>query len=229
MMPAESPDAWRPALPDRFIHRFIPPRDSGVATLLVLHGAGGDENSLVPLAQMIDDRAAILSPRGRVVQNGEMRFFRRIAEGVFDQADLREQTAALAGFLSEAVVSYGLDPARVYAFGYSNGANVAASLLLSVPELLAGGMLFRSLLPLDVEPQARLTGKHLFISAGRQDPLIPQASTERLVRVLEAAGASVNALWQDAGHTLAPADVREARKWWNQIGRTSTSSTHSRA
>lgn len=204
---------------DLFTHRFIPADEPGAATLLALHGTGGDEQDLLPLAGAIDEHAAILSPRGRVLENGMPRFFRRLAEGVFDLADLRAQTDALAEFVRECAGTYGFNAARVFAVGYSNGANIAASLLLSTPDVLAGGMLFRPMVPFEPAAVPDLSGKQIFMSAGRQDPLIPARLTRRLAELLEAGGASVQIQWQASGHALTPADVAAARHWWVQTVR----------
>lgn len=200
-----------------FIHRFLPADKPGAPTLLALHGTGGDETDLLDLARSIDEHAAILSPRGRVLESGMPRFFRRHAEGVFDQADLRAQTEALAEFVVDCAATYDFDPARVVAMGYSNGANIAASLLLAKPEVLAGAILFRAMVPFEPPSLPDLAGKQIFISAGRHDPLIPPALTQRLGELLDTAGASVKLLWQETGHGLTPADMREARRWWQKV------------
>jgi predicted esterase len=182
----------------------------------VLHGTGGDENDLLPLAQSIAPNAAMLSPRGRVLEHGMPRFFRRHAEGVFDLEDLAVRTIELADFVQAASGQYGFDPKRVYALGYSNGANIAASLLLTRPETLAGATLLRPMLPFEPRHLPELTGKPIRISAGRSDEIIPRASTDRLAALLIRAGAEVTAVWYDAGHALIPREIAEAAEWFAQ-------------
>lgn len=183
-------------------------------TILALHGTGGDENDLLPLARMIARGSAILSPRGRVLENGMPRFFRRLAEGVFDQDDLREQTAALGAFAADAAARFNFDPARLVAIGYSNGANIAASLLLSSPSTLAGAVLLRPMVPFEPARLPDLSGKPILISAGRRDPIIPTALTMRLAGLLESSAARVTTVWQDIGHELSPHEIEQAAAWW---------------
>lgn len=199
---------------DDFVHRYIPPQRPDGMTLLALHGTGGDENDLIPLAQMIDRHAGILSPRGRVLEHGMPRFFRRLAEGVFDEEDLRLRTAELAAFITQAAAHYGFEPARVVALGYSNGANIAASLLLSHPEALAGAVLLRVMVPFEPAQRPDLAGKRLFVSAGRQDQMIPPPLTEKLVGLLKDAGADVTMNWLNTGHGLVRADIDAAAEWF---------------
>jgi predicted esterase len=183
-------------------------------TLLALHGTGGDENDLLPVAQMIDPDAAVLSPRGRVLEHGMPRFFRRLAEGVFDQEDLRLRTAELASFISEAAAHYRFDASRVMALGYSNGANVAASLLLAHPDALGGATLLRPMLPFEPERLPELAGKRVLISAGRRDQMIPQALTQRLAAVLEQSGAIVTTWWHETGHNLTQDELARVQAWY---------------
>ena len=202
-----------------FIHRFVPARRADAGTLLALHGTGGDENDLVPLAQMIDRDAGVLSPRGRVLEHGMPRFFRRLAEGVFDQEDLRLRTGELATFIAGAAAHYGFDPARLTAVGYSNGANIAASVLLSRPEVLGGVILLRPMVPFEPERLPDLSGKRILISAGHRDEMIPQPLTERLARLLEQSGAEVTTWWHDAGHSLTQAELARVRDWYQANAR----------
>lgn len=197
-----------------FIHRFEPAPAAGEPTLLVLHGTGGDENDLIPLARLISPRAALLSPRGQVLENGMPRFFRRIAEGVFDLEDLALRTSELGTFVERSATTYGLDPGRIYAVGYSNGANVAASLMLSRPELLAGGVLLRPMVPFEPKTTPALDGKPVLLSAGRQDPIVPQALTDRLATLLKSGGADVTLAWQDTGHQLLRGELDAAAQWF---------------
>ena len=198
------------------VHRWEPPAESGAPTLLLLHGTGGDENDLLPLARMVAPSAAVLSVRGNVMEQGMPRFFRRLSEGVFDLDDLHERTAALDQFLSAAAKRYGFTPASLYALGFSNGANIAASLLLSHPSALAGGILIRAMVPFEPESAPDLSGRPVLLSEGRMDPLIPAARAERLARILQDAGAEVELAWQPGGHALTQGDVTVARRWLGQ-------------
>ena len=201
-----------------FDHRFIPGALSSAPTILALHGTGGDENDLVPLARMVDGDAAILSPRGRVVENGMPRFFRRISERVFDPDDLREQTAALARFIDDAAARYRFDRTRVVALGYSNGANIAANMLLTLPNpVMMGAILLRPMIPTEpASPPTALKALPVLISLGKRDPVVPRALSDRLVEVLNQAGAEVTQLWQDTGHALSPNELEEVAAWFRR-------------
>lgn len=197
-----------------FIHRFVPAEDSGASeTLIALHGTGGDENDLIGIGQAIAPGAAILSPRGNVLENGAPRFFRRLAEGVFDPKEVRSRAEELARFVRAAVVTYRLDPTRVFALGYSNGANVASTVMLVEPGILQGAILFRPMLVYVPTKKNDLTGSAVFISAGRMDPIVPTASVEKLAELFESAHAEVTLKWQLAGHNLVPSEVHEAAEW----------------
>jgi phospholipase/carboxylesterase len=201
---------------DLHVHRWEPPAESGAPTLLLLHGTGGDENDLLPLARLVAPAAAVLSVRGNVMEQGMPRFFRRLREGVFDLDDLHRRTAALAEFLAAAGARYGFTPASLYALGFSNGANIAASLLLSQPAAMAGGILIRAMVPFEPEPAPDLSGRAVLLSEGRMDPLIPAAGAERLAAIFEEAGADVELAWQPGGHALTQGDVTVARRWLSQ-------------
>lgn len=197
-----------------FIHRFVPAKDAGSdETLLVLHGTGGDENDLIGIGQAIAPGAAILSPRGNVLENGAPRFFRRLAEGVFDPKEVRSRAEELARFIRAARVTYGLDPHRIFALGYSNGANVASTVMLVEPGVLQAAILFRPMLVYEPTEEKDLDGSAVFISAGRMDPIVPTDSVERLVKLFASAHADVTLKWQLAGHSLVPSEVREAADW----------------
>ena len=200
-----------------FIHRFVPPKSNSKATLLVLHGTGGNEDDLLSMANMIDDQAAILSPRGKVLENGMPRFFRRLEEGVFDIEDLKFRTNELADFVNKASRRYGFDSKSVIAVGYSNGANIAASMLLLRPESLKGAILFRAMIPLQPERMPVLSGKRIFVSAGRYDTLIPRDKTRELVGFLEKAGANVTMNWEDSTHSLAAGELEKAKNWLKEV------------
>jgi phospholipase/carboxylesterase len=197
-----------------FIHRFVSAEDSASGeTLVVLHGTGGDENDLIGIGKAIAPGAAIVSPRGNVLDNGAPRFFRRLAEGVFDPKEVRSRAEELARFIRAAVITYRLDPARVFALGYSNGANVASTVMFVEPGILQGAILFRPMLVYEPTEKNDLSGSAVFISAGRMDPIVPTASVERLVELFESAHAEVTLKWQLAGHNLVPSEVSEAADW----------------
>jgi phospholipase/carboxylesterase len=197
-----------------FIHRFVPAEDSSSSeTLVVLHGTGGDENDLIGIGQAIAPGAAIVSPRGNVLEKGAPRFFKRLAEGVFDPKEVRSRAEELARFIRGAVVTYRLDPTRVFALGYSNGANIASTVMLVEPGILQGAVLFRPMLVYEPSEKSDLAGSAVFISAGRIDSIVPVASVERLAELFESAHAEVTLKWQLAGHNLVPSEVREAAEW----------------
>jgi len=197
-----------------FIHRYVPAADPATAdTLVVLHGTGGDENDLISIGQAIAPGAAILSPRGNVLENGAPRFFKRLAEGVFDPKEVRSRADELARFIRGAVVTYRLDPSRVYALGYSNGANIASTVMLVEPGVFRGSVLLRPMLVYDPPEQNDLSDTAVFISAGRMDPIVPVESVEKLAKLFESAHSNVTVKWQLAGHSLVPSEVREASEW----------------
>jgi phospholipase/carboxylesterase len=197
-------------LPD-FIHEFVP----GISnrTLLLLHGTGGNEQDLIPLGRELDPNAALLSPRGKILENGMPRFFRRLAEGVFDLDDLKLRTNELADFVGGATQHYKLAADQVLGVGYSNGANIAASMLLLRPEILHAAILFRAMVPLVPENLPNLSSVRVWIGAGDHDPIIPAAETQRLVELLRRAGADVTIRFANATHALTDADVKTARHW----------------
>jgi len=197
-----------------FIHRFVPAEDKTSAqTLVVLHGTGGDENDLIGIGQAIAPGVAILSPRGNVLENGAPRFFKRLAEGVFDPKEVRSRGEELAQFIRAAISRYALNPQRIFALGYSNGANIASTVMFIEPGLLQGAILFRPMLVFEPDERPDLSGAGVFISAGRMDPIVPTTSVERLVELFEGSRAEVTLKWQLAGHNLLPSEVREAADW----------------
>jgi phospholipase/carboxylesterase len=197
-----------------FIHRFLPASEpDSRETLLVLHGTGGDENDLVGIAQSIAPGAAILIPRGNVLENGAPRFFKRLAEGVFDPAEVRSRGEELAQFISAAIVKYSLDASRIFAFGFSNGANIASTVMFIEPDLLQGSILFRPMLVFEPVEVPDLSGKSVLISSGRTDPIVPTDNVQRLVELFKSSGAEVSLNWQPGGHRLSPGEVREAAEW----------------
>jgi phospholipase/carboxylesterase len=194
-----------------FTHRFAPAGRREAAPLLLLHGTGGDENDLLPLGQSIAPGAALLSPRGKVLEHGMPRFFRRLAEGVFDEEDVRRRANELADFVAAASKRH--DLGAPVALGYSNGANIAAAMLLLRPEALDGAMLLRAMVPLRDVPKANLTGKPVLILSGQSDPIIPPDNSARLAALLTNAGARVQQCTLPIGHALSQADVTLAREW----------------
>ncbi|MDX2153830.1 MAG: alpha/beta hydrolase [Bryobacteraceae bacterium] len=195
------------------VHVFQP-GDAGKAPLLLLHGTGGDERDLLPLGRVLSPGSPLLSPRGKVLEHGMTRFFRRLAMGVFDQEDLRQRTQELADFVRDAKDVYGFDGARLTATGYSNGANIAAAMLLLRPEALHAAALFRPMVPFEPEAVPDLSGKRIFIGAARRDEYSSEEQTRRLAELLESGGAEVEVHWVGGGHALTQADVDAAREWF---------------
>lgn len=200
---------------DAFLYRFIP--GNGPIAVLALHGTGGDEADLLPLAIQLAPGAAILSVRGRVLEHGMARFFRRLSPGVFDEDDIRAQAHDLAEWLGAARAQHGLGDRPLVALGLSNGANMAAALLLLHPGLFAGAVLFSPMPPLQQAPQADLRGTRVFIGAGRRDSMGPPAQVERLRAVLTERRAEVDIHWHEGGHGLTPTVV-DAAAAWVQVG-----------
>jgi predicted esterase len=218
-----------------FIHRFIPPKYEGsgattrtttritnrqetkgkaFTTFLLLHGTGGNEEDLIPLAYELDNRAAILSPRGKVLENGiAPRFFRRLAEGVFDIEDLKFRTNELADFVNDSSKAYDFDLQHIIAVGYSNGANIAASILLLRPEILSAAILFRAMVPFVPKTLPDLSNKHIFMSSGLYDPIASKQEAENLFALFKNAGAKVSLSWQESGHELTMDEIRKAKEW----------------
>jgi predicted esterase len=200
-----------------FQHVYLP--GTSGRTLLLLHGTGGSENDLVPLGQTLDPEAALLSPLGKVRENGMPRFFRRLAEGVFDEEDLVNRTHELADFVEEAIVEQGIDRSKLIAVGYSNGANIAASLLLLRPGLLAGAALLRAMVPFVPEVLPDLTGTPVLLASGHQDPIVPAENTRRLAALLRNAGADVALRLENAGHGLTSLTVETTKSWLETAAR----------
>ncbi|MBP0444533.1 alpha/beta hydrolase [Roseomonas sp. SSH11] len=194
-----------------FIHRFEPGADATRPPLLLLHGTGADENDLIPFGRLVAPGATLLSPRGKVLENGMPRFFRRLAEGVFDEEDLRRRTDELAAFIRESQARHGL--AAPVVLGFSNGANIAASLLLRHPGLLRGAALLRAMVPFRDPPRARLEGTEVLLLSGTADPIVPAANSASLARILQDAGAAVAHHALPLGHGLSQMDVALTRDW----------------
>jgi phospholipase/carboxylesterase len=204
------------ASPD-FEHQFVP--GSSTRTLLLLHGTGGNEHDLLQLGRTLDPTASLLSPRGKVLENGMPRFFRRLAEGVFDIEDLKARTHELADFVAGTAQKYSFDPANLVAVGYSNGANIAASLLLLRPETLRGAILFRAMVPLVPESFPDLSEVSVLIAEGNRDPIAPPEEGQRLADLFRDAGALVTLHLSNADHGLTNGDVTAAKGWLAQLER----------
>lgn len=196
-------------------HVFEPARDPAAAPLLLLHGTGGDEHDLLSVGRQLAPGAALLSPRGDVLERGAPRFFRRFAEGVFDLADVERRTHGLADFIAEAARHYGFDASRLTALGFSNGANIAASLLLLRPESLAAAVLLRPMVVLEPTPgpAPALVGKRILISSGSVDPIVPPEHPARLAEIFRRAGADVTLRTHAASHGLVPGDFHVVKEF----------------
>ncbi|MXQ14897.1 alpha/beta hydrolase [Microvirga makkahensis] len=199
-----------------FIHRFEPAAGLNRPPLLLLHGTGGDENDLISLGRMVSPGSALLSPRGKVLENGMPRFFRRLAEGVFDEEDVRLRANELADFVTEARKAYGLE--APVALGFSNGANIAAAMLMLRPEALAGAALLRAMVPLRDAPKADLTGKRVLMVSGLKDPIVQAENSARLAASLSSAGADVQHEALPTGHGLSQTDLQLMLKWFAGSG-----------
>ncbi|MEH7238701.1 alpha/beta hydrolase [Bacillus sp. JJ1562] len=186
-------------------------------TLLLLHGTGGNELDLLPLAGRIDDEASVLSVRGNVLENGMPRFFRRLAEGVFDEEDLIFRTKELNGFLDEAAKKYGFDRNNILAIGYSNGANIGASLLFHYQNALKGAILHHPMVPRKGIELPDLTGRSVFIAAGTNDPICSPMESAELKSMLEEANANVEIHWENRGHQLTATEVEAAAQWYKKL------------
>jgi phospholipase/carboxylesterase len=202
-----------------FIHQFIPSfATHDKVTFLLLHGTGGNEQDLIPLGRELNPRAAMLGPRGKVLESGMPRFFRRLAEGVFDIEDLKFRTHELADFVEKASKVYGFDLRYVVSIGYSNGANIASSLLLLRPEVMSSAILFRAMVPFSPKRVPNLTGKNIFMGAGEYDPIVPREQTEMLFRIFKQAQASIVLHWQkNSGHELGRDELSVAKGWLANI------------
>jgi predicted esterase len=198
-----------------FIHKFVPAQSgsSHAVTLLLLHGTGGDENDLLSLGRELWPGAALLGVRGKVLENGMPRFFRRFAEGVFDVADLKSRTEELAQFIDAAAERYDFNKKRLIVVGYSNGANIASSLILLHPHYLRAAVLFRAMVPFVPEFIRDFSHLSIFIGAGRLDPIVPTGQVEELGAIFESGGADLTISWGQGGHELAEDDIQAAKTW----------------
>lgn len=201
---------------DEFIHIYEPPKRGCPRTFLALHGTGGDENSLTSVAKALDGDAGILSVRGKVLENGAPRFFRRLSEGVFDLEDLMFRAHQLADYIEVAAEATKFDLSGLVAVGYSNGANIASSLLFLRPGVLAGAVLFRAMVPFEPSKGPDLNGKRVFLSEGKFDPIVPPNDAERLSYLLCSLGADVSLNWSPLDHRLGRDEIDAASEWLKQ-------------
>jgi predicted esterase len=201
-----------------FVYLYQPPKEPSNRILVLLHGTGGDEASLVPLAGALDPNAGYLSIRGKVLENGAPRFFRRLAEGVFDFEDLHRRTAELDEFLTDKLVEMGWTADQLVAVGYSNGANIAGSLLLSGSRALKGAILLRAMVPFEPQESTDLAGVSVMISSGKFDPIVPTEQPAHLAHLLTERGAAVTLDWQDVDHRLGRSEISDAAAWLARLG-----------
>jgi predicted esterase len=203
-----------------FIHTFTPARDAqSRRVLLLLHGTGGNETDMIPLGRDLDPDAAILSLRGNVLEKGMPRFFRRLAEGVFDEEDVVRRANELADFVGTAATKYQFNRKDLIAVGYSNGANIAAAMFLLRPGTIRSAVLFRAMVPLTPVNQPNLAGTRALICSGMRDPIVPVENAERLTEMLRAAGADVTLRLQEASHQLVFDEVAAAKNWLGESSR----------
>lgn len=196
-----------------FIHRFVPATKPGLPALLLLHGTGGNESDLIELGHTLLPGAALLSPKGKVVENGMSRFFRRLSEGVFDIGDLKSRAAELGDFVARAQSHYHIESSPMIAVGYSNGANIGSALIFARPDLLAGCCLFRPMVPYQPDSHPNLTGKAILMLSGALDPTMPPDQPEQLKAIYERCHATVLLHQSNAGHELTSQDIRVAQAW----------------
>lgn len=201
---------------EEFIHRYIP--GTSGRTLILLHGTGGTETDLLELGRRLDPEAALLSLRGKVLENGMPRFFRRLAEGVFDQKDLVFRTHELADFIKVAAERYGFNQSQSVAVGYSNGANIAGSILLLRPDTFQGAALLRPMVPLIPANLPELKGAPVLVAAGNYDPIVPVENVRELVTLLRRSGADVTAFFENASHGLTETTLATAKRWLPNAG-----------
>jgi len=182
-------------------------------TLVLLHGTGGNEEDLILLGKKIEPNASILSPRGKVLENGMPRFFRRLSEGVFDLEDLRIRSHELADFIQKCSLHYKFDLENTIAIGFSNGANISVSMLFLRPEVLQGAILFRAMVPFIPDPLPNLSSKKILLSAGLEDPIVSKNETENLFRLFQKTNAIITLKWQPSSHNLIQEDILVAKPW----------------
>ena len=196
-----------------FTHRFEAATNPAAPVLLLLHGTGGDEHTLAPLGRAIAPGAALLSPCGKVLEHGMARFFRRLAQGVFDQEDLASRTSDLAQFVDAAAITYSFSLRRLIAVGFSNGGNIATSLLLRYPDKVAGAIILRGMVPFVPEIPVDLNRKPVLVASGLDDPIVGTDEVEELADIYRAANADLTLHWEKSGHILSQGDVLMAFDW----------------
>ena len=194
---------------DAYIHKLLP-GSPGSPLLFVFHGTGGDENQLLSLGRELMPQATIVSPRGDVSEQGAARFFRRTGEGVYDLDDLQRATEKMAGFVKAHIEA--AKPSSVLGLGYSNGANILASVLFAAPSLFNASVLMHPLIPFEPEVKGSLAGRRILVTAGKRDPICPPNLTSRLESYLRADGADVTVEWHDGGHEVRPNEIEAARR-----------------
>jgi phospholipase/carboxylesterase len=200
-----------------YIHRFEAATNPATPTLLLLHGAGGDENSLLPLGRALAPGAALLSLRGNVLEHGMARFFRRLPEGAFDQRELELQTAALSAFLDYAAEKYAFSLEKLVAVGFSSGANMAISLMLTFPAKLAGAVVMRGMAPFVPDPPPDLQHKPVLLLSGIDDPIVGTDEVAELAKLFRSANADITLHWEKAGQILSQGDVLMAFDWMRRF------------
>ena len=201
-----------------FVHQFVPGVVGNAArTLLLLHGTGGNEHDMLGFGRSIDKHAALLSPRGKVNENGNNRFFRRLAEGVFDEEDVVRRSHELAAFISAAVSEYDIDTKNLVAIGYSNGANIASAMMLLNVAPFSSAILLRAMVPLTNQKFSNKNGGHVLISEGQSDPIAPPAGGSELAKLLRETGREVDLVIQPSGHKLIREDVETAQRWLESL------------
>ena len=206
-------------MPNDLNHIHLFEAGSDATTLFLLHGTGGDEHDLLPLGRMLHPNANLLSPRGKVLEAGMPRFFRRLSMGVFDVEDLKVRATDLLAFVDDAAGVHSFDRDRVIVVGYSNGANIAAGMLLSADRPFAGAALLHAMTPFEPGPQPDLSGIRVLLTGGRRDQMIPPASTEHLSELLTSSGADVSLHWEPGGHELTQAEVDVVKEWIRKVAR----------
>ena len=184
---------------------------AGAPLLLTFHGTGGTERQFHDLGQHLLPGAYVVSPRGEVSEHGGLRFFRRTAEGVYDMEDLRARTGAMGAFVAGEVARTGA--ARVVGLGYSNGANILASVMLARPDLFTDAVLLHPLIPFSPPVAPGLEGRRVLITAGQRDPICPPALTQRLADHLEGQGAAVTLHRHGGGHEIAPSEWQAVQEF----------------
>lgn len=190
--------------------------DEAAPVFFVFHGTGGDENQFFDLAQELLPGVRVIAPRGDVSEGGALRYFRRTGEGVFDMDDLARRTAAMAGFVAERKAER--QPAKVIGLGYSNGANILASVQFAAPALFDATVLMHPLIPF-APAKAALSGKQVLITAGQRDPMAPGPVTQRLADYFKDNGAETSLFWHPGGHELRQEELRETQKFMARFGK----------